>query len=288
MGWPKALTKLVEQALAGSVSQMISLSGGDINEAYRVELVDGRRAFLKYNQRAPAEMFAAEARGLAFLRAAGGELVIPDTYAHGRDFLLLQLLEQSSRGQAVQLGVGLATLHRSNPGTFGMVAVGSEQDNFIGTLPQKNAASEDWPTFYREQRLEPQLLMQGVRRAYDAAQRAVFERLLNRLDQLLGPAEPPARLHGDLWGGNWMATSQGPAVFDPAVYGGHREVDLAMMRLFGGFDARTFASYEECYPLAPGADERLPLYQLYPLLVHTNLFGGSYAAAAYRIARDFA
>src|SRR5204862_1227715 len=141
---------------------------------------------------------------------------------------------------------------------------------------QSNAPAATWSDFYQRRRLEPQ-----VRRAAEAglvgpALRRAFDRLFTRLPELVGPAEPPARLHGDLWGGNAMADEQGaPVIFDPAVYGGHREVDLAMMRLFGGFGRRVFDAYAEVYPLAPGHEERVALYQLYPLLVHVNLFGGS-------------
>jgi fructosamine-3-kinase len=114
--------------------------------------------------------------------------------------------------------------------------------------------------------------------------RSGFEQLFARVPALVGPPEPPARLHGDLWGGNLMHDAGGaPCLVDPAVYAGHREIDLAMMRLFGGFGARVFAAYEEAYPLAPGSLDRVPLYQLYPLMVHVNLFGGGYAGQVERI-----
>jgi len=168
-----------------------------------------------------------------------------------------------------------AALHRTGAPGFGL-----DHDNFIGRLPQSNRPAPDWGTFYRRERLEPQ-----HRRARDAGVAPAslgrqLDRLYARLDALVGPPEPPARLHGDLWGGNLMGDDRGaPCLIDPAVYGGHREIDLAMMRLFGGFGPRVFAAYAESYPLAAGHEERIALYQLYPLLVHVNLFGGSYVGA---------
>lgn len=281
MGPHSVLRALLSKTL-GEVRALHPLAGGDINQAWRAELTSGGAVFVKYNSSAPLGMFEAEAKGLEFLRDACSELVIPQVIAQGDAFLVLELLTRSSEDQAVQLGRGLAMLHRSGPRLFGL-----DYDNFIGTLPQHNAASSGWATFYRDQRLLYQLSLPGAKRAFDSARRAVFDRLFERLPFLLAPTEPAARLHGDLWGGNWMATTKGPAIFDPAVYGGHREIDLSMMQLFGGFSRATFAAYEEVYPLAAEAKGRVRLYQLYPLLVHTNLFGGGYAEAAYEIAREF-
>jgi protein-ribulosamine 3-kinase len=166
-------------------------------------------------------------------------------------------------------------LHRAGAPGFGL-----DHDNFIGRLPQANGPLATWAEFYRQRRLLPQL-----RRAVDghlasAAMRRGFDYLLPRLEELVGPPEPPARLHGDLWAGNAIVDERGqPCLIDPAVHGGHRELDLGMMRLFGGFSARVFAAYEEAFPLAPGSEARVPLYQLYFLMVHVNLFGGSYVAS---------
>jgi fructosamine-3-kinase len=194
--------------------------------------------------------------------------------------LVLEYLEPGPAGPRFdeELGRGLAQLHRAGAERFGL-----DHDNFIGTLPQDNTFQETWANFYRERRLRPQL-----KRALDAglasthlAQR--FDRLFRKLDDLVGPSEAPCRLHGDLWGGNLHCTKQGmPALIDPAVYAGHREVDLAMMRLFGGFDSRVFSAYDEAFQLAPGHDERRSLCQLYPLMVHLNLFGAGYLGAVER------
>jgi fructosamine-3-kinase len=268
-------------ALGSSVAQARSLAGGDINQAYEVDLADGRRLFAKTNARSPRGMFAAEARGLGWLGEAGA-LRIPRVVAvsppeAAAQFLVLELVESGRpvRDFDDRLGRGLAALHR-----FGAPGFGLDHDNFIGRLPQSNAAAPTWLEFYRERRLEAQL-----RRAVEGGlasdrMRRGFQRLFGQLEDLLGPAEPPARLHGDLWGGNLLCDAAGgPCLIDPAVYGGHREIDLAMMRLFGGFGARVFAAYEEAWPLADGAGERVTLYQLYPLMVHVNLFGGGYVGS---------
>ena len=170
----------------------------------------------------------------------------------------------------------MAALHRASPASFG-----GEHDNFIGLLPQANGPLPTWAEFYRDRRLRPQ---------YDLARKAGYfsprtdtgmDRLYNQLPLRLGPSEPPARIHGELWGGNVIVDDAGePCLIDPAAHGGHREVDLAMMRLFGGFPPRVFAAYTEAFPLAPGHAERVPLYQLYFLLVHVNLFGGPYVHSA--------
>ena len=134
----------------------------------------------------------------------------------------------------------------------------------------------------------PQLALAVRSGRADAAMRRGFERLFSRLLEVEGPAEPPSRLHGDLWAGNLHVDEQGaPCLIDPAAYAGHREMDLAMMRLFGGYSERTFAAYAEAFPPAAGVEERVGLHQLYPLMVHVNLFGGGYAASALRIARRY-
>jgi fructosamine-3-kinase len=256
------------------------VSGGDINDAFRVDLSDGRRVFVKTNSRADAAMFAREAEGLAWL-AEPAALRVPAVRAVGAAFLVLEHIERGARGRDFdeRLGRGLAALHRA-----GASSVGWRDDNFIGTLPQDNGHEDDWPTFYARRRLAPQLERAArAGRATGAMQRG-FARLYERLPELVGPAEPPARLHGDLWGGNCFADDGGsPVLIDPAVYGGHREMDLAMMQLFGGFSDRVLAAYDEALPLAPGWEERVPLYQLYPLMVHVNLFGGGYASSVERV-----
>lgn len=282
------LTAALTRAFRSSVVGASRLSGGDINDAFAVELADRRRLFVKTNQDPPEGMFEAEARGLAWL-AEPGVIAVPKVLGVGTSepsYLALELVESGPRRPSFdeELGRSLAALHRASPGAFGL-----DHDNFIGSLPQSNRSTDTWVEFFRERRLGTQLERAvGLGRA-PGSMRQGFERLFARLGELVGPPEPAARLHGDLWGGNLHVTAGGaPCLIDPAAYGGHREIDLAMMRLFGGFSERVFAAYEEAYPLAPGHAERVALYQLYPLLVHLNLFGGGYGASVEQILARYA
>lgn len=276
----------LEQELGSAVRAVATIGGGDINDAYRITLADGRRLFVKTNRNVPQDFFAREAAGLAFL-AQGLDralLQVPEVILSSDSALVLELLElgPSSPAAEEQLGRGLAHLHRASPGSFGL-----EHDNYIGTLVQPNRRTETWAEFYGQERLLAQARLPEADRLLDRPLRRRLDRLVSRLDELVGDAEAPARLHGDLWGGNWLCTSRGPFLVDPAAYGGHREVDLAMMRLFGGFSARVFEAYEEVAPLASGHQERVSLYQLYPLLVHVNLFGAGYVSGVSRILAEY-
>ncbi len=277
----------IEAALSSKIIKKTSVSGGDINQATRIELSDGRRAFVKSNLDAPRGMFPAEAKGLRWLKDAG-PLRLPEVYAVNREdatgqaaYLVLEWIEQ---GQPTanfdeRLGQGLAQMHQMFAPSFGF-----DTNNFIGSLPQDNRSERSWPEFFWLRRLEPQLKRAVDAQRLDATAASDFQKLSKRLQQLYSVAEPPARLHGDLWGGNLHTDANGmPCLIDPAVYGGHREMDLGMMRLFGGFSAKVFAAYAECYPLLPGFEERVALSQLYPLLVHVNLFGGGYASSVKKI-----
>jgi fructosamine-3-kinase len=265
------------------------LTGGDINDAFAVSLADGRSLFVKTNRESAPGMFAAEARGLGWL-AEPGAIRLPSVLGASdpgeAPYLALELVVAGTRrrGFDEELGRALAALHRSGAPTFGL-----DHDNFIGSLPQSNRPHDSWPEFYLAERLRPQLTLALSTGRASSAMRRGFERLAAKLSDLVGPEEPPARLHGDLWGGNLHADGSGaPCLIDPAAYGGHREVDLAMMRLFGGFGERVFAAYHEAFPLAPGSDERVELYQLYPLMVHVNLFGGGYAASVESVLARYA
>lgn len=283
-----ALCAAVEQRLGSPVRHARTASGGDINDAYRVQLADDRRLFVKTHPRdrgALPDMFACEARGLRWLSQARALRIASVVAACDEPpaFLALELIEPAPRARDhdERLGRGLAALHQSGAPRFGL-----DHDNYIGTLPQHNAnaSAERWSSFYVERRLEPQLARAVDAGRVDRALAAAFARLFANIDALCGPEEPPARLHGDLWGGNAIVDERGePVLIDPAVYGGHREIDLAMMQLFGGFGPACFAAYDEAYPRAPGHEQRVGLYQLYPLLVHVNLFGGSYVERVQRI-----
>jgi len=285
-----ALQSRVEALLGHRVRALSRVTGGDINDAFELGLDDRRSVFLKTNARAPLTMFAAEARGLEFLREAGA-LRIPEVLAvsavgEAPPFLLLELIRSKAPRPDFdeQLGRGLANLHR-----FGAPCFGFSDQNFIGRLVQENRAHASWADFYREQRLRPQLRAAEAAGLVPLSVRRKFEQLFDKLHELVGQPEAPARLHGDLWGGNLHVDEQGaPCLIDPAVYGGHREMDLAMMRLFGGFSERVFAAYAEAFPLSSGHAERVQLCQLYPLLVHLNLFGRGYLRSVERALSAYA
>ncbi len=235
--------------------------------------------FVKTHRGPPAGMYAAEVAGLERLRAATS-LRIPRVVAHGEEngagpaFLALERIARGAgtRASAEALGRGLAELHRATHATFGGVPNG-----FIATLPQSNRDHPTWSTFYRDERLAPLVARAVARRLLSARLERSFEDLYVRLDELAGPVEPPALVHGDLWSGNALVDERGaPVLIDPSVYFGHREIDLAMMRLFGGFERATFDAYEEAFPPSDGHEARVALLQLYPLLVHVNLFGSGY------------
>ncbi|MFP6621881.1 MAG: fructosamine kinase family protein [Myxococcota bacterium] len=284
----EALREELTDLLGDRAEAILPLAGGDIGQSWRVQAGD-RDLFVKTyagseEPATAASMVEAEARGLAWL-AQPGAIRVPAVMEVSERLLVLEWIEPSSPSRATDeaLGRGLAALHRAGPSRFGL-----ENENFIGRLPQANTASESWADFYASRRLEPLLARARQHGLLSSEMERLASQLLGQLPQIVGPDEPPARLHGDLWGGNWICADNGdPVLIDPAVYGGHREIDLAMMRLFGGFGDRVFAAYREVYPLAAGFEERVPLYQLYPLLVHLNLFGAGYAAAVERAMRAY-
>jgi fructosamine-3-kinase len=283
-----ALASAIGTAVGEDVVALHEIAGGDVNRAFRVELADGRQVFVKHRADAAPGMYLSEAHGLAWLAAAGA-IRLPAVIAAREEaprLLALEWIAPGAPGPAhdEDLGRGLALLHRAGAPSFGL-----DRDNLIATVPQTNTPAATWAEFWATRRLQP-LVQQGI----DAGLLAVsslprWERLFDRMPELCGAAEPPARLHGDLWGGNAIVDEHGaPVLIDPAVYGGHREVDLAMMRLFGGFSQRVFAAYMEASPLADGHGDRVPLYQLGPLLVHLILFGGSYRAPVERVLTRYA
>ncbi|HEX5656754.1 MAG TPA: fructosamine kinase family protein [Polyangiales bacterium] len=257
--------RALEELLGEPVRSLSALGGGDINDAYLVQTASAR-VFMKTHAAPPPGMYTCEAEGLSWLAAANA-LPCPRVLAVSERMLLLEYVEPGARGRDfdVRLGRGLAALHRFGAPTFGFA-----RDNFIANLPQRNSERGCFAEFYRDQRLLP--MIEGL----DAALRRRFDRLFAALGELIA-SEPPARLHGDLWSGNVHCTARGePMLIDPAVYGGAREVDLAMLQLFGSPSRAFFDAYDEVYPRLPGHEERVALYQLYPLLVHVRLFGGSY------------
>jgi len=257
------------RALGARVVRATPVSGGDINDAFRIELADGRIVFVKSQQRELPGLFAAEAAGLDWLRAGTTSLRIPRVLAHADHWLALEWLELAGRPDSKRFGRGLAELHQSGAPSFGL-----DRPNYLATLAQDNTIELDWPAFYIERRLRP--LCRQARLGLDRE----LDQL--RAQDVFGPAEPPARLHGDLWWGNVAACAGEPVILDPAVYGGHREIDLAMLALFGGLPDALVAAYEDVAPLAEGWRDRIELYQLYPLAAHACLFGGGYGAQVKR------
>ena len=253
------------------------IAGGDINEAYAVTLDGGSRAFVKTRAGVAPEEYATEAAALRWLaepRAVG----VPEVLEAGNDFLALEWLEEGGSLDEEELGRGLALVHAAGAERFGATPPGAPVGALrLGPLLLPNDPAPDWPAFYAERRLLP--LADGFPSVH---------RVCERIHDLAGPGEAPARLHGDLWSGNVLASGGRPYVIDPAAYGGHREVDLAMLRLFGGPSERCFQAYDEAKPLADGHEERVPLWQLFPLLVHAVLFGGGYGASVARTAARYA
>ena len=257
----------------------IPVSGGDISAAWRLATDDGD-LFIKTGPLSVAEMFAAEAQGLSEI-AKTGTIRVPQVIASGRAgtavFLALEWLDLEHAGAAVEsrFGEQLAELHHVSEKRFGW-----HRDNTIGLTPQHNAWSDDWIDFFREHRLAFQLRL-AAENGFTGELQERGAQLMKRLPIYFEGVTPAASLlHGDLWGGNWGCSAGIPVIFDPAVYYGDRETDLAMSRLFGGFGTAFYDAYESSWPLPDGHQERQHLYQLYHVLNHLNLFGSGYLGRA--------
>lgn len=267
------------------------LGGGCINEALAVSTSAGD-FFVKSNGDPIPDLFTAEAAGLAAMKGSGTSLAIPEVIGFEdprpgeAGFLVLELMSPGRRRPTFteDLGRGLAALHRaSHPRGFGF-----DVRTYCGTTPQPNQWTARWVDFYREHRLGHLLGRLVDDGHFGRAERKATEALLSKLEGWLGDDEPPALIHGDLWSGNLHATAEGhPALIDPATYYGHREAEIGMMTLFGGFGPGVFDAYEEAYPLRPGWRERNPLYELYHVMNHAHLFGGGYVSQSISIIRRF-
>ncbi|MFW6347512.1 MAG: fructosamine kinase family protein [Cyclonatronaceae bacterium] len=289
-----ALISSVEQQTGSAPEYEQRLGGGSINDAAVVRW-RGKKMVLKWNSAALYDMFEVEQRGLELLHAHRSVLEVPQVEATGVDeagdvsWILMPFIPTAGGGKKAQetFGRGLAELHRAGP-REGVTEFGLDHNNYIGRLPQDNTPAADWPEFFIERRIRPQL---------EAAVKAGLmpRSSFSQLDAItlktpgIFPEEPPALLHGDLWGGNYLYTPHDTAaLIDPAVYYGHREMELAFTMMFGRFASGFYEAYEESWPLAPGFAERKDLCNLYPVLVHVNLFGHGYTGQAKSILKRYA
>ena len=282
------LRRALEQSLASAIDQHAPVHGGDVAVAYRLDLADGRRVFAKTHRNPPPGFFTTEANGLTWLRDAG-PVPVPEVLAVSDDepcHLVLEWIDRGRPGAGTEadLGRALAALHRAGAPSFGR-----EDRRTTGSRGLPNEPTDTWAEFYGTQRLRPLAKLARDAGALPESACAGLEAIAQRLAEIFPTTEPPARLHGDLWAGNRLVDADGRSwLIDPAAHGGHREFDLAMMRLFGGFGADCFAAYEEAFPLEPGWPERVALHQLAPLAVHAIKFGGSYVGATVDALRRYA
>lgn len=268
-----------------TIQDVTPITGGSINTAILIKTNHGRY-FAKYNKHQNS-IFKKEAENLKLLQATRTiqvPQVISEFSYEDLDFLLLEYIESGSPHYEFwrDLGFGLAHLHKNHQESFGL-----EFDNYIGTIPQTNTATDNWIDFFIHHRIEPLLKLAIDSGKADIYLVEKFESLYKKLPEIF-PVERPSLLHGDLWGGNIMSSEDGdPIVYDPATYYGHREMDIAMSRLFGGFESEFYDSYNEIYPLEKNWEQRVAICNLYPLLVHVNLFVGSYIQSIKNIVNRY-
>ena len=279
-----------------SISHTDRLSGGDINKAYALSLSDGNRIFMKANAKENAAFFTAEAAGL-FAIASTGTIAVPHVLGAGTDdgehigysFLLLDYIASGEKSASYweTFAGSLAALHRADCTSFSSgKKFGFIENNFIGAAEQINTPSDSWVDFFRECRLAPQF--KKASRYFDTAMNGKIVKLLDRLESFITEPASSSLLHGDLWSGNFMCDSRGKAMLiDPACYCGNREADIAMTELFGGFPPVFYDAYNEAFALEEGREERRDLYNLYHLLNHLNLFGGTYFSAVCDIVNEY-
>lgn len=280
------LEAIIETLEIGALIRTSPVSGGSINDAFQIETTQGR-FFVKLNDasRFP-NMFEAEKRGLELLGQSS--FSVPEPLNVGllddTQFILIDWVEKGvpKSGFWDEFGRHLAALHSIASEHFGL-----NHSNYIGSLPQSNSEHKTWEEFYCEERILPQMRLAEKSGQLTSSMKRGFDALFAELQNIF-PMEKPSLLHGDLWSGNMMVAQDGsPCIFDPAVYYGHREMDLAMMALFGGFGDDWIAAYNEVYPLENGWKDRVPIGQLYPLMVHVNLFGGGYGRSVESILQKF-
>lgn len=286
---PEALLEIIRKQLNinPEIFSIEEKGGGSINAAAIIR-TDMGAFFAKWNSLEGRKgMFAEEAFGLNTL-AETGSIRVPKVIGSNEDsercYLIMEHVDSGDFGIDFweDFGTRLARLHKNSHEKFGF-----NRDNFIGSLPQQNNQCDTWAEFFAQYRIEPQLKRAVDSGKADTALVHKFENLFAKLNEIF-PNEKPALLHGDLWGGNFMCSLHGePVIFDPAVYYGNREMDIAMTRLFGGFDTEFYDAYHAEFPLVAGYEKRFDICNLYPLLVHVNLFPGSYIQSVKHIVNRF-
>ncbi|MEM9339075.1 MAG: fructosamine kinase family protein [Bacteroidota bacterium] len=268
------------------VIQNSHVSGGCINTTLKVDTNEGP-FFIKLNTEKEKALFEKEAMGLRLLKNQS-PVEIPKVLGsgtlEGKVYLILEWIERGPTADFFwdRFGQQLAAQHRQTSTHFGL-----DHDNHIGRLPQSNKVHAAWSDFFINERLMPQLKLAQKSNLVDSGLMDQFERLYTKLDDLI-PHEAPALLHGDLWSGNFLCSTEGqPCIFDPAVHFGHRETELAFTTLFGGFEKAFYVTYQDFFSLESGFDDRIDLHNLYPLLVHVNLFGPSYLSGIRHTLKRF-
>ncbi|GAB4132992.1 MAG: fructosamine kinase family protein [Raineya sp.] len=261
-----------------------AVSGGNINNAAKLATSEGV-FFLKWNENAPDDAFELEAKGLEILQKKGMDTPYVLAYGkrQGKNFLLLEYHQGLEKPKYwAKLGRNLARMHQEKQDFFGL-----EYDNYLGTLTQTNQPEQDGIKFFIEKRLKVQAGLAFYNGLIEQHTLDSLQKLYEKLPDIL-PQELPALLHGDLWSGNVIVSNAGlPMLIDPAIYYGLREAEIAFTKLFGSFDEDFYESYQYYYPLLPDFEKRVPIYNLYPLLVHLNLFGLSYLPAIQRTIKQF-
>lgn len=289
MAWKTALTEILSEKYKSAIEidEISAVSGGSINETFTISTNTGKFFVKKNSVSLYPEMFEKEARGLQIL-SGKSILKVPEVIATGQSentaFLILEHIESGKKRSGFwdRFAKGLAQLHKNSADYFGL-----DHDNYIGSLHQSNAKHNNWIDFFRIERLEKQVKLARDNGRMGKAVVSSFENFYRKLPDIF-PIETPALIHGDLWGGNYMVNENDePVIIDPAVYFGQREMDLGMSQLFGGFDRELYEAYHQYYPLEKGWQERMDYCNLYPLMVHVNLFGGGYLNSVQSILRKF-
>ncbi|MEL6256125.1 MAG: fructosamine kinase family protein [Bacteroidota bacterium] len=282
MSIPQKLQSSLEKTQGFRIQSSQAIGGGCIHNAQEL-ITDRGSYFLKYNHRSALHSFQAEEKGIGIL-ADAGSIRTPRLIGAGESeshaYLLMEFIQSRPKSSDYweDFGQKLALLHLNSQDNFGL-----DHDNFIGALPQSNQPRDNWIDFFIEERIEPMLKQAISKGQLSESIRDDFEQLYQNLPSLF-PQESPSLLHGDLWGGNILADEKGQVcIIDPAVYYGHREMELAFMTLFDSQPLKFYEAYHELYPLEEGFGDRFDVYNLYPLLVHVNLFGGSYVGSVKRV-----